>query len=65
LLGSLCNTTGEGLKAYQKLLGVFTERRIVAEMIKIEEGGSFRVAPEDAIQLFFVVDGKGNADGKF
>jgi hypothetical protein len=54
----------EGFKAYKKLLGVFSERGTLAEMIKIEEGGVLRVAPEDAIQLFFVVNGKGDADGR-
>jgi hypothetical protein len=54
----------EGYKAYKKLLGVFSERGTVAEMIKIEEGGVLIIAPEDAIQLFFVVNGKGNAGGR-
>lgn len=57
-------SVSEGFKAYKKLLGIFSERGTVAEMIKIEEGGRFRAAPDDAIQLFFVVNGRGNADGK-
>lgn len=49
--------------AYKKLLGVFSKRGTIAEMIELEGGGFPRVAPEDGIQLFFIVKGKGDVDG--
>lgn len=57
-------TPVEGARGvYKKILGVFTERVTVAEMIKIEAGGRLQVAAQNAIQLFFVLKGEGQADG--
>jgi hypothetical protein len=33
-------------------------------MIKSDEGGFLKIPPEDAIQLFFVVSGRGDVDGR-
>lgn len=55
----------EGTKGgvYRKMLGVFSERPTVAEMLKIEAGARLRIKPENAIQLFFVLKGAGQVNG--
>ena len=47
---------------WKKTLGVFSERETRAEMIKIEKS-VWKVPPECATQLFFVLKGDGTADG--
>ncbi|UKZ80872.1 hypothetical protein TrVFT333_008637 [Trichoderma virens FT-333] len=49
---------------FKKTLGVFTERETRAEMIQIKKSGRFPVTSTNAMQLFFVLSGAGEADGQ-
>ena len=46
---------------YKKTLGVFSERETKAEIWKIEKDGKLEIQESDAIQLFFVLAGAGEA----
>lgn len=49
---------------YRKVLGVFSERETLAEMIKVQDGAQWAVeAKPDAIQLFLVIRGTGDVNG--
>lgn len=50
-------------KVFEKTLGVFSEREIRAEMLKLEEGATLKVGGDDAHHLFFVVKGSGTSEG--
>jgi len=55
---------GYGGEVYRKNLGIFSDQETRVEMLKIEDGGVYGIAPEDATQLFFVLQGKGQANGE-
>ncbi|PYH97857.1 hypothetical protein BO71DRAFT_372482 [Aspergillus ellipticus CBS 707.79] len=55
---------GEGEGAWRKLLGVFTERETVADLWRVDAGGRVEVRGCDAVQLFFVLRGQGEAGGE-
>ena len=58
-------TSSDGQSSvYRKALGVFTERATRVDMIKLERGGQWQIAPENAIQLFFVLEGEGQVNGE-
>jgi hypothetical protein len=44
---------------FRKCLGIFSERRTGAEMLKIDSGAMLRFLPEQATRLLFVLDGNG------
>jgi len=48
---------------WKKSLGVFSERETRAEMFKISQD-TWDVPGEDAVQLFFVLEGTGSVDGQ-
>lgn len=48
---------------WKKTLGVFSERETRAEMFRISQE-SWEVPGEDAVQLFFVLEGAGTVDGQ-
>jgi hypothetical protein len=54
----------EASRAYRKHLGSFTERVVIAEMVKVEHGGHFEITPVDGFQLLFVYKGEGDVDGE-
>ncbi|MCJ0764125.1 cupin domain-containing protein [Variovorax terrae] len=43
----------------RKLLGAFSERGVVADIHRIPAGATLRLLPEQAIRLFFVLEGEG------
>lgn len=51
-------------KAYRKLLGVFSEREVAAEMFLLEPGGSIELAAGTATRLLFVLRGAGTVAGR-
>jgi hypothetical protein len=54
-----------GHGGYRKLLGVFSERETVAEMIRLEDGGEVHIdAAPAAVQLLYVSKGKGQLGGQ-
>jgi hypothetical protein len=50
--------------AYKKHLGTFTERAVVAQLLKVEGGGELKLEPVDGFQLVFVNKGEGKVGGK-
>ncbi|MCJ1387861.1 hypothetical protein MMC18_000704 [Xylographa bjoerkii] len=48
--------------AYRKLLGVFSERGVVTEQLKIGAGGYLRIKGENAIQFLLVLKGAGKVN---
>jgi redox-sensitive bicupin YhaK (pirin superfamily) len=50
--------------ASKKHLGTFTERVVLAEMIKVEQGGQFALPHADGLQLAFVYKGEGYVNGE-
>ncbi|KAF2095110.1 hypothetical protein NA57DRAFT_79598 [Rhizodiscina lignyota] len=48
-------------KVFKKTMGVFSEREIRAEMLKIEDGGSLKLGGDEANHLIFVLNGSGSA----
>jgi hypothetical protein len=57
-------SAGSAGSAYKKHLGTFTERVVLAEMIKVEQGGHLALSPADAVQLVFVYMGEGEVNGE-
>lgn len=51
-------------KAYRKLLGVFGEREVAAEMFLLEAGGGIELAAGTATRLLFVLHGSGTVAGQ-
>ena len=49
---------------WKKKLGVFSERETRAEIVKIVNGGSWQIPAEDATRIYWVIGGKGTADGQ-
>jgi len=50
--------------AYRKHLGTFTERAVLAEMLKVEKGAQLELRSVDGVQLIFVYKGEGEVNGK-
>jgi hypothetical protein len=50
-------------KVYRKHLGSFTERGVLAEMIRVEDGAKLILSSVDGVQLVFVCKGEGEVDG--
>ncbi|KAE9364174.1 hypothetical protein N431DRAFT_519400 [Stipitochalara longipes BDJ] len=60
---NVANGGGVGA-AYKKHLGTFTERAVLAQMLKVERGGQLKIEAVDGFQLVFVFEGEGEVDGK-
>ena len=50
-------------KVYRKHLGTFTERGVLAEMIRVENGANLTLTSADGVQMVFVYNGEGEVDG--
>ena len=50
--------------AFKKHLGTFTEQVVMAEVVKVEHGGSFTIPPAEGFQLVFVYSGEGEVNGE-
>ena len=57
-------SVGSTESAYRKHLGTFTERAVLAEMIKVEKGGRLELKPINGVQLVFVYKGEGELGGE-
>ncbi|KAJ5612482.1 hypothetical protein N7510_005676 [Penicillium lagena] len=51
--------TSAGQGVFKKTLGVFTERETCVQIVKIVAGNKWHVRVQDAIQLLYVLQGKG------
>jgi len=49
---------------YKKHLGTFTERAVVAQLLKVEGGGELKLEPVDGFQLLFINKGEGKVEDK-
>jgi hypothetical protein len=49
---------------YKKHLGTFTERAVMAQLVKAEQGGTLAINPVDGFQLMFIYKGEGEVNGK-
>ncbi|KAJ5232703.1 hypothetical protein N7468_005659 [Penicillium chermesinum] len=52
----------EGINADVKTMGVFTERETRADLIRVKANAPAKLAGQDAVQLLFVLTGKGKAN---
>lgn len=55
---------GNEQAAFKKTLGVFSEREIKAEMLKVEDDGALELGGKDEIHLLFVLKGEGEVNGQ-
>lgn len=55
---------GNEQAAYRKTLGVFSEREVRAEMLKVEDDGALELGGKDEIHLLFVLKGQGEVNGQ-
>jgi len=62
--GTSTPATSASGDVYKKNLGVFSERETTAEIWKLEKGARLDLAERDAVQLFFVLSGEGQAGGQ-
>jgi hypothetical protein len=49
---------------YKKHLGTFTERAVMAQLVKAEQGGTLAINPVDGFQLMFIYKGEGEVNGE-